>query len=139
MIITNYHVQHILKAYSQQLSVRSRISKDKMNKNAVQKDEVTLSQESKKMLVVDKIAHEMITQLSSSPERNDVGREILDRLSQAFGRPLDVTTDDGQGIVFKVVSETGEKVMASPSSSEKESLEKKLFDITRSIVYESLI
>ena len=139
MIITNYHVQHILKAYSQQLAVRSRISKDKANKNVVQKDEVAISQESKKMLVADKIAHEMITQLSNSSERNDLSREILDRLSQEYGRPLEVTTDDGQRIVFKVVGETGEKVTAPPSSSEKENLKKKLFDITRSIVYESLI
>jgi hypothetical protein len=139
MVITNYHVQHILKAYSQQLSVRSRVSKDKINKNVVQKDEVTISQESKKMLVVDKIAHEMITQMANSSERNDVGREILNRLSQEYGRPLDVATNDGQGIVFKVVSETGDGVTAQPSSSENEQLKKKLLDITRSIVSESLI
>jgi hypothetical protein len=139
MVITNYHVQHILKAYSQQLSVRSRVSKDKINKNVVQKDEVTISQESKKMLVVDKIAQEMITQLANSSERNDVSREILDRLSQEYGRPLDVATNDGQGIVFKVSSETGDGVKADPSSSENEQLKKKLLDITRSVVYETLI
>ena len=139
MVITNYHVQHILKAYSQQLSVRSRVSKDKVSKNVVQKDQVTLSPESKKMLVVNKIAHEMVTQLANSSERNDVSREILNRLSQEYGRPLDVATDDGQGIVFKVVSETGEGATAQPSSSENEQLKKKLLEITRSVVNESLI
>jgi hypothetical protein len=139
MVVTNYHVQHILKAYSQQLSVRSRVSKDKINKNVVQKDEVTISQESKKMLVVDKIAHEMITQLANSSERNDVSREILNRLSQEYGHPLDVATNDGQGIVFKVVSEAGDGVAAQPSPSENEQLQKKLLDITRSVVNESLI
>jgi hypothetical protein len=139
MVITNYHVQHILKAYSQQLSVRSRVSKDKINKNVAQKDEVTISQESKKMLVVDKIAHEMITQMANTSERNDVSREILNRLSQEYGRPLDVATNDGQGIVFTVVSETSDGVTAQPSSSENEQLQKKLLDITRSIVNESLI
>jgi len=91
------------------------------------------------MLVVDKIAHEMITQMANSSERNDVSREILNRLSQEYGRPLDVATNDGQGIVFKVVSETGDGVTAQPSSSENEQLKKKLLDITRSIVSESLI
>ena len=130
MVITNYHVQHILKAYSQQLSVRSRVSKDKASKNVVQKDQVTISQESKKMLVVDKIAHEMVTQLANSSERNDVSREILNRLSQEYGRPLDVATDDGQGIIFKVVSQTGEGTTAQPSSSENEQLKKKYLGIS---------
>ena len=91
------------------------------------------------MLVIDKIAHEMITQLASSSERNDTSREILNRLSREYGRPLDVAANNGQGIIFKMLSETGEGVTSYLPSSENEQLEKKLFDITRSIVYESLI
>jgi hypothetical protein len=100
---------------------------------------VTISQESKKMLVADKIAHEMVTQLANSSERNDVSREILNRLSREYGRPLDVAANDGQGIVFKVLSETGDGVSAQLSSSENEQLEKKLLNITRSVVNESLM
>ena len=139
MIITNYHVQHILKAYSQQLSVRSRISKDKANRNIQQRDEITISQESKKMLIVDKITQGIISQLTEGSERKDTGREILNRLSQEYGRPLDVAANNGQGIAFRVLSEKGDGVIEYLSSSENEQLKNRLFDITRSMVYKDLI
>jgi hypothetical protein len=139
MITANYHVQHILKAYSQQLSVRSRVSKNKINQNIVQKDEVTLSQEGKKMLIVDKITKEIVSQLTNGSERSHTSREILGQLSQEFGRPLDVDTDNGNGIAFKVLSENGDGVTQYLSSAENEGLKKRLFDITQSMVYSNLI
>ena len=139
MDIGNFHVQHILKVYSQQLSIKSRVSKDKTNKNISQNDEVIISQESKKRMIVDKIANEIVTQLTNSSERNDTSREILSRLSKEYGAPLEVTTNDGSDIVFKVLNQSSGEVTQYLSSSETEQLKKKLFDITRSVVYDHLI
>jgi hypothetical protein len=139
MIITNFHVQHILKAYSQQLSVRSRVSKDKLGKTANQNDEVTFSQEGKKMAVVNKIAQEIMVQFENGSERNDTSREILDRLSQEYGHPLDVVSDEERNISFKVLGENEGETEQSLSSSENETLKKRLLDITRSVVNDHLI
>jgi hypothetical protein len=139
MMISNFQVQHILKAYSQQLSARVRASRVKGEKSAPQRDEVTLSQESRKRMVADKIADQIITQLSDSSERNDTGREILKRLSQEYGRPLEVAPNGGDGVVFKVLNETGGEGSESLPPSENEQLRKKLFDITQSIVYAQMI
>ena len=139
MVITNFQVQHILRAYSQQLSVRSRASKEKTDKTAVQKDEVMISQESKKRLIADQISQEIVTQLVNGSERNETSRKILNRLSQEYGRPLDVETNDGQGVVFKVLSETEGKATEPLSSAENEQLRKRLFDITQSVVYNDLV
>jgi hypothetical protein len=139
MMISNFQVQHILKAYSQQLSARTRASRVKGEKNAPQRDEVTLSQESRKRMVADKIADQIITQLTDSSERNDTGREILNRLSQEYGRSLEVATNGGDGIVFKALDETNGGVAESLPPSENEHLKKKLFDITQSIVYAQMI
>ena len=139
MIIGDFHVQHILKAYSQQLSVRSRISKDRVNKQDGQKDEVTLSKESKKMLVVDKIAKELIAQLTNGSRRNETSQAILNRLSQEYGRPLDVASDGGQGIAFKVLSETDGGVKEYLAPAENNQLEKRLYEMTKSFVNEQLI
>jgi len=139
MVITNFQVQHILRAYSQQLSVRSRTSKEKTDKTAVQKDEVMISQESKKRLIADKISNELVAQMVNGSERNETGRKILNRLSQEYGRPLEVENNDGQGVVFKVLSETEERSIESLSSAENEQLKRRLFDITQSFVYNDLI
>ncbi|MBM4351334.1 MAG: hypothetical protein FJ106_15755 [Deltaproteobacteria bacterium] len=139
MIIGDFHVQHILKAYSQQLSVRSRISKDRVNKQDGQKDEVTLSKESKKMLVVDKIAKELIAQLTNGSRRNETSQAILNRLSQEYGRPLDVASDGGQGIAFKVLGETDGGVKEYLAPAENNQLEKRLYEMTKSFVNEQLI
>jgi len=139
MVITNFQVQHILRAYSQQLSVRSRASKEKTDKTAVQKDEVMISPESKKRLIADKISNELVAQLVNGSERNETSRNILNRLSQEYGRSLDVETNDGQGVVFKVLTETEGKATEPLSSAENEQLRTRLFDITQSLVYNDLV
>jgi len=141
MIITNYQVQHILKAYSQQLSDGSRVSKDRGSRKIVQKDEVTLSQESRKRLTADRIANEIITQLANSSERNETGQEILDRLSQEYGQPLEIASDNGNGgngLAFKVLDGEKGKTIGSLSPTEAEALKKRLIDIARSVVYHHL-
>jgi hypothetical protein len=139
MIIGDFHVQHVLKAYSQQLSVQSRISKDRVNKQDGQKDEVTLSKEAKKMLVVDKIAKELIAQLTNGSPRNETGQAILKRLSQEYGQPLDVASDDGQGMAFKVLGETNGGVKEYLAPAENNQLKKRLYEMTKSFVNEQLI
>jgi hypothetical protein len=139
MIITNYYVQHILKTYSQQLSVRSRISKEKISKYVVQKDEVTISEESKKRMIVDKITHEIVGQLTNGSERNATSQEILNRLIQEYGHHLEVTTDNGEGIIFKVLNESSGEVTQYLPSTENEQLKRRLFDIAQSVVYDHLI
>ena len=139
MIITDLHIQHILNAYSKQLSIRPRISKDKDNKNIIPKDQITLSTESKKMWVIDKIAKEIILQLANGGEKSDTGKEILNRLSEEYGHPLEITSDDGKGIMFKVLEgeKEGEKLFVSPAENEK--LKERLLDITKTIIYQQLI
>jgi len=134
MEIINFHVQHILRAYSQQLADGSRVSRGKVNKNPVQKDEVTISTESKKRLLVDKIALGIIDQFSNGSEISKTGREILDRLSQEYGQPLEVSSNDG-GMVFKVLDKTNGQGVKFLSPQENDQLKKRLFDIAQSIVY----
>lgn len=137
MIITNYHVQHVLRAYSRQLADGPRVSRDKLTK-MTQKDEVTLSAESKKMLMVDKIVNQLILQLRDDQERNETGQEILKRLSQEFGKPLDVGSDNGNGLTFKILNPSNGGPAEYVSPAEAEALKKKLFEIARSVVYEKL-
>jgi len=138
MIITNYHVQSTLRAYGQQLAEKSRLARAKAPKNTGPKDEVVLSQESKKRLTAQKIAFQLIGQLSDGSEPGVTQREILSRLSREYGQPVSVEKKEGQGLFFKVSDGKypGETRNASPQEAER--LHKKLFEITQSIVYNNL-
>jgi hypothetical protein len=138
MVISNFQVHHVLRAYSQQLAERSRISKSRGNPGSPQKDQVTLSSESKARIMIDKVAQEFVSQLAARPERNEMAQQILKRLSQEYGQPLDVETDHGEVVFFKVVNEAGEGVPERLSPAVNEHLRTRLYDITQSFVYEQI-
>jgi translation initiation factor 2 alpha subunit (eIF-2alpha) len=139
MTIINYSVQQILRTYHQHLNDKSRLSKEKGYKKVVQRDDVTISQESKKKLLTDKITQEITNQFLSGADRNETMQAIINQLSQEFGKPLDVSSDDEQHLVFKVLQKENGGETKSLSPPENEQLKKRLFDITKSIVYDNLI
>jgi len=138
MIITNYQVQSTLRAYGQQLAEKSRLARVKAPKNPGPKDEVILSQESKKRLTAQKISHQLIRQLNDGSQRADTHREILSRLSREYGQPVTVEKKEGQGLVFKVPDGKSSGGTRNASPEEAEILNKKLFEISQSIVYNNL-
>ena len=138
MIIMNYQVQSTLRAYGQQLSEESRLARAKASKNTGPKDEVILSQESKKQLTAQKISQQLIRQFSDGSELTDTHREILSRLSREYGQPVEVEKKEGQGLVFKVPEGKSSGGTRNASPEEAVLLNKKLFEITQSIVYNNL-
>ena len=139
MIIANYQVQNILRAYGQQLAERSRLSKTRLGKNIAQSnDEVNLSSESKKRLIADKVTHEIVTQFTNGSAPVETNQEILKRLSQVYGRPLEIEVTEGKGLIFKVADEGQGQKDQTLSLADSENLKNKLFDITHSIVYNNL-
>jgi hypothetical protein len=137
MVINNFQVQHILRTYSQQLAQGSRTSKSKAQKGSFQKDEVTLSSESKKRWVVDRVAQEIIDQLASGSEPSPTAREVRDQLGSEYGRLLEVSRGEDQEIVFKTLDEA-QGTKESLPSSENERLRRKLVEIAHSVVYKNL-
>jgi hypothetical protein len=138
MIIMNYQVQSTLRAYDQQLAEKSRLARVKAPKNPGPKDEVILSQESKKRLTAQKITQQLIRQFTDGSELADTHREILSRLSREYGQPVSVEKKEGQGLVFIVPEGKSSGGTRNASPEEAESLNKKLFEITQSIVYNNL-
>jgi hypothetical protein len=138
MIIMNYQVQSTLRAYDQQLAEKSRLARVKAPKNPGPKDEVILSQESKKRLTAQKITQQLIRQFTDGSELADTHREVLSRLSREYGQPVSVEKKEGQGLVFIVPEGKSSEGTRNASPEEAESLNKKLFEITQSIVYNNL-
>ncbi len=138
-IIANYQVQNILRAYGQQAGERSRLSKARLQKNMIQNnDQVNLSSESKKRLIADKVTPEIVTQFTNGSAADETSKEILKRLSQEYGKPLEIEIMDGRGLVFKTAGEGQEQKGQYLPPPESEKLKGKLFDIAHSIVYSNL-
>ena len=138
MIITNYQVQSTLRAYGQQLADRSSLAKVKAPKNTGPKDEVILSQESKKRLTAEKITQQIIRQFSSGTELSHTHREILSRLSREYGQPVKVEKKEDQSLTFKIADKKSSEEDRRVSAEEAEKLRIKLFEITQSLVYNNL-
>ena len=68
MIITNYRGQSTLRAYGPQLAEKSRLARAKAPRNPGPKDEVILSQESKKRLTAQKITQQLIRRVTVGSE-----------------------------------------------------------------------
>jgi hypothetical protein len=102
------------------------------------KDEVIISQESKKRLMAEKISHQIIQQFSTGSELGNTHREVLSRLSREYGQPVKVEKKEGQGMVFKIEDGKSPEEARSASPEESQRIERKLFEITQSIVYNNL-
>jgi hypothetical protein len=138
MVIANFQVQNTLRAYSEQSADRGRTSRVKGPKIAMPRDEVSLSAESKKKLMADRIAREMVAQFSQGPELNPNGREILQRLSREYGQSLTPEWKEGEGLVFRVDQKKTPEGGTVLPPEENERLKNSLFDIARTIVYSNL-
>jgi len=138
MTITNFGVQQVLRTYNRQLAEKTRLSREKVYRKSLPQDSVTISPESRKRLLTDRITQEITNQFLNSSERNETMDAIMGQLSQDYGKPLDVSTD-GQNLVFKVVSQGNGQEAQNLSPAENEQLNKKFLDITKAIVYDNLL
>jgi len=138
MTITNFDVQQVLRTYHRQLAEKTRLSREKVYRKILQQDSITISPESRRRLLTDRITQEITNQFLSGSERNETMEAIMGRLSEDYGKPLDVNTD-GQNLVFKVVSQGPGQEAENLSPAENEQLNKKFIDITKAIVYDNLV
>ena len=143
MMIPNFEVQTVLRAYGQQQALRLRVSKNRLTKPAGSKDERILSAESKKRYVAKKIAGKMVRQIVGGAESTSNTREILSRLAQEYGQPLKVEVLRGRKPVFMVLekdkkeeNQTEDFRVVTPE--ETDALKGKMFDIAQRLIYSDL-
>jgi len=114
------------------------LSKKKVCGKLPPQDSVILSPEDKKGLLADRITQEIVNQFLNDSERNETMQAIMSRVSQEYGKPLDVSADGGQNLIFKVLPNEPGQEAKDLSAAENEQLKKILIDITKSIVYSNL-
>lgn len=138
MIITNYQVQSTLRAYGEQLAVKNRFVRATGHRPASPKDQVVLSTESKKRLMAEKISTEIVNQIKTGAELNTTGQQVLSRMAQEYGFPFRIEKQEGRAVAYRVPANGSSEGYRPLSPEETEDLDKKLLEITRSIVYNNL-
>jgi hypothetical protein len=138
MVITSYHIQNILRTYSQQLSEGTRLARTRKMDRVDRNDLVKISTEARKQYMIEKISQEMVQNLGSGLERNNTAQEILNRLSQEYGQPLDVALLENQGLIFQIRQDSG-PVRETLSPADSEQLKTRLMDITKTVVSNNLL
>jgi hypothetical protein len=139
MVITSYHIQNILRTYSHQLSEGTRLARSRKVDSAGRNDFVKISTEARKRFMVEKISQEIVQNLGNGLERNDTTREILDRLSQEYGQPLDVALKEDQGLVFQIKGRDSGQDPDTLSPADSAQLKTRLMDITKAVISDNLL
>jgi hypothetical protein len=139
MTITNYHIQNVIRAYGQQISRTHNLNKVQRTEEQEQLDRISISAEAKKRQVIKDIASEVIDRLTHKQNWSGFEREILNKLSQEYGRPLDIQKEEtGSNIIFKVIDEKDREVVKCLSFEDSEYLQKRLFELTELVVQENI-
>lgn len=102
MIISNDQVQSNLRTDGQQLAEGTRLARNKNPKNVTAKGQVTISPESKKKSMAEKITDQIINQFANGSEFSDTRQEILNQLSGKFGYYNKTQRKEGQRLTVKV-------------------------------------
>lgn len=140
MTITNYHIQNVIRAYGQQISRTRNLNKVQRTEEQEQLDRISISAEAKKRQVIKDIASEVIDRLTHKQNWSGFEREILNKLSQEYGRPLDIQKEEtGSNIIFKVIDEKDREVVKCLSFEDSEYLQKRLFELTELVVQENMV
>lgn len=144
MTITSFQVQNILRTYAKQLSRGQRLARRRMAEPQPA-DQVNISIEARRKQVIEKITAEIVSNIGYRAPGLGGGPggledSALKRLSQEYGRSLDIGQDENTGVLRFMVREpeTGE-VLQVLGQDESADLQERLYVITQQIVDENMV
>lgn len=141
MTITTYQVQNILRTYGKMLGRKKKIDQNSESvSSATPLDRIDISSEAKRRQVINKIAHEIIGQVTNGPQRqNQFEKEVLTELTQEYGQPLEVFQNQDGSLRFAVLDSESKTIVQELQPEENQQLEKRFSEIAESIVDRNMV
>ncbi len=141
MTITTYQVQNILRTYGKMLGRKKNTARSSESaSSATPLDRIDISSEAKRRQVINKIAQEIIGQVTSGPQRqNQFEKEVLTELTQEYGRPLEVFQNQDGSLRFAVLDKESKTIVQELPPEESQRLEKRFGEIAEAIVDRNMI
>lgn len=141
MTISTYQVQNILRSYGKMLGRKQAAARSPEAAQAqTPLDKVDISSGAKRRQVINKIAQEIIGQVTSQPHgKNPIERDALGQLTQEYGKPLEVFRNTDGSLRFAVVDPGAKNIVDELSPEENQRLGERFTEIARSIVDQNMI
>jgi len=128
--VNPFLVKNVVRTYDQHQETGRRIARFKNYMDrAGQGDSVSISQEAKRRLLVEKVAGEIVDNLIGSDTANPVVREIREQLTKEFGNGKDLFfryPSDGSGL--QILKKTDQGV-SELTNGEKDALMRRLWEV----------
>ena len=145
MAITSFEVQNILRTYAKQLSRGQRLARHRAASKAPKGDQVNISIEARRKQVIEKITTEIVNNIGSRLPGGGQGLggvedQALRRLSEEYGRNLDISHDEKNGqLLFRVIDADTGNVVEDLGVRESAGLQDRLYTITQQIIDQNMI
>ncbi len=141
MTITTYQVQNILRTYGKMLGRKRKLAQGQdAASSATPLDKIDISSEAKRRQVINKIAQEIIGQVTSNPQRqNQVEKDVLTELTQEYGQPLEVFQNRDGSLRFAVLDDENGSIVQELLPEENQRLEKRFSEIAKEIVDRNMV
>ncbi|MBC7355409.1 MAG: hypothetical protein H5U09_04325 [Desulfomicrobiaceae bacterium] len=130
MTISPFLVKNVLRTYDQQMDTGRRISRlKKFMSQRDATDSVSISQEAKRRLLVERVAREIVDNLVGSTSTNPVVQEIRQALDEEFGPGL-VFRYPPDGDELEILRKDANGTPRAITNGEKDRFMQRLWQIT---------
>lgn len=141
MSITSHQIHSVLRTYGKQLRRGLTLSRTRTAETMQTLDTIRISPEAKRLQVVDRVAQEILYRLADTPDqRGEVDSQIVEALSEEYGRPLSVFYNSDEGMFnFNVWDADKKNVVEKLDGAKAEHLNRRLKEITRTVVDRTML
>ncbi len=137
MIISAYHINNVLRVYGDQIR-QGRLSGRPNPGNTRAPDRVSISAGARREAVIDRIASGIIERIAEYGPKENVEKEVFQKLEDEYGAQLDVSKMSPSDLIFKAIDEDGETIN-SLSIEDSKFLRHRLEEITKDTVNKNMI
>jgi len=137
MVIASYQVSNVLRVYGDQLRQGKAMRKTGLSPHPGA-DRLEISGVARRKALIEKIASKIVDKILQEGPREEVEKEVFQKLQDAYGASLSVSPEDAKGFLFKVIDDKGE-ALHSLSIDDSNFLAEKLKEITTQTIDKNLL
>jgi len=133
MQIPSYQIQNVLKVYSQQLSQGKVPGKNKFaNVNKISADSVTISSESKRQAIIDKVASNIVDRIITEGPPKKTQEKITSQFEKEFDKNINFTKEKNQ-FTYTKIDENNKKTTHTLSVEDSKFIVQRMTELARKI------
>ena len=109
MIISEHHINNVLRVYGDQL-LQSMISSQAEGTNTNTPERIGISAKSRRKIILDDITSNIIERITQSVPHDNVEKEIFKKLESEHENPSGIKEDRHNKLIFKEIDGNGETI-----------------------------